>query len=58
MSKTIQVELTKSELELLCNLVGDNINNGTYWGNKDYFVVMQAKTLEKLTDALEEIQYD
>jgi hypothetical protein len=55
MAKTVEVELTKNEIELLRGLVQDNIDSGTYWGNKDWFVVMQAKALEKLEDAYDEL---
>ena len=35
MAKTVEVELTKNEIELLRGLVQDNIDSGTYWdGNR------------------------
>ena len=56
MAKTVQLELKKTELELLYNLVQDNIDSGVYWGNKDWFVVMQANVFEKLEDARSELE--
>ena len=56
MAKTVQVELKKTEIDLLYNLVQDNIDSGVYWGNKDWFVVMQANVFEKLEDARSELE--
>lgn len=56
MSKTVQLELKKTELELLYNLVQDHIDKGYYYGNKDWFVVMQANVSEKLEDAMSELE--
>ena len=56
MSKTVDVELTKVEIELLHGLVQDHIDSGSYYGNKHWFLVMQAKVFEKLTDAYDELK--
>ena len=56
MAKTVDVELTKVEIELLHGLVQDHIDSGVYWGNKNWFLVMQAKVFEKLTDAYTELE--
>jgi len=56
MAKTVDVELTKVEIELLHGLVQDHIDSGCYYGNKNWFLVMQAKVFEKLTDAYAELE--
>lgn len=56
MAKTVDVELTKVEIELLHGLVQDHIDSGIYWGNKNWFYVMQNKIFEKLTDAYTELE--
>ena len=56
MAKTVEVELTKVEIELLHGLVQDHIDSGVYWGNKNWFEVMQRKVFEKLTDAYTELE--
>ena len=56
MAKTVEVELTKVEIELLHGLVQDHIDSGSYYGNKNWFIVMQAKVFEKLTDAYTELE--
>ena len=56
MAKTVQLELKKTEVELLYNLVQDYIDKGYYYGNKDWFVVMQANVSEKLEDAMSELE--
>jgi hypothetical protein len=56
MAKTVDVELTKVEIELLHGLVQDHIDSGIYWGNKNWFLVMQKKVYEKLADAYHELE--
>lgn len=56
MAKTVEVELTKVEIELLHSLVQDHIDSGSYYGNKNWFYVMQNKMFEKLTDAYTELE--
>ena len=56
MAKTVEVELTKVEIELLHGLVQDQIDSGSYYGNKNWFLVMQNKVFEKLTDAYTELE--
>ena len=56
MAKTVELELTKVEIELLRGLVQDHIDSGCYYGYKNWFLVMQAKVFEKLTDAYTELE--
>jgi hypothetical protein len=56
MAKTVDVELTKVEIELLHGLVQEHMDAGIYYGNKNWFLVMQAKVFEKLTDAYAELE--
>ena len=56
MAKTVEVELTKVEIELLHGLVQDHIDSGSYYGNKNWFLVMQNRVFEKLTDAYTELE--
>lgn len=46
--KTETLELTKTELNYILNLVYDNIRQGWYYGNKKQFEKMQSKLLNKL----------
>lgn len=56
MAKTVDIELSKAEIELLHGLVQDNVDSGTYWGNKHWFYVMQAGLSEKLEEAYAELE--
>jgi hypothetical protein len=49
--KTAELELTKTELYYLANLVISNIQDGTYWGNKDEFAKNQTKVFSKLCES-------
>lgn len=40
MSKLINVELTKGEIQLILKLLKDNQENGEYYGNKDQYSEM------------------
>ena len=51
MRKTVTVQLTKSEIELLYNLICENMETGAYYGNRLHFMARQEKVLEKLTNA-------
>lgn len=51
MSKTVAVQLTKSEIELLYNLVCENMETGAYYGNRLHFMARQEKVLDKLINA-------
>lgn len=46
--KTETLELTKTELNYVLNLVYENIREGWYYGNKQQFEKMQSKLLDKL----------
>lgn len=48
--KTETLELTKTELNYILNLVYDNIREGWYYGNKKQFEKMQSKLLNKLLE--------
>jgi len=48
--KTETLELTKTELNYMLNLVYENIREGWYYGNKKQFEKMQSKLLDKLLD--------
>lgn len=52
MSKNIQIKLTTAELNYLINLVKDNINEGSYWGNEQQFRKRQTKVFNKLSSGL------
>jgi hypothetical protein len=56
MAKIVDVKLTKVEIELLHGLVQDHIDSGVYWGNKNWFILMQRKVYEKLADAYHELE--
>lgn len=49
-----QLELSTQELNYLYQLLNDNIQDGSYWGNKKNFIKMQKKLLEKIEDIIEE----
>lgn len=49
--KTETLELTKTELHYVLNLVYDNIREGWYYGNKEQFEKMQHRVLEKIQEA-------
>jgi hypothetical protein len=49
--KTTELELTKSELYYLVNLVIDNIKEGSYWGNKDQFTKNQTSVFSKMCES-------
>ena len=49
-TKTETIELTKTELNYVLNLVYDNIREGWYYGNKKQFEKMQSKFLDKLLE--------
>jgi hypothetical protein len=48
--KTETLELTKTELNYVLNLVYENIREGWYYGNKQQFEKMQSKLLDKLLE--------
>lgn len=52
MSKNIQIRFTTAELNYLINLVKDNINEGSYWGNEQQFQKRQTKVFNKLSNGL------
>jgi hypothetical protein len=48
--KSETLELTKTELNYVLNLVYENIREGWYYGNKQQFEKMQSKLLDKLLE--------
>jgi hypothetical protein len=48
--KTTTIELTKTELNYLYNLVCENMERGEYWGNQKQFMKMQENVFNKLMD--------
>lgn len=55
MAKTVELELTHTELNYLLNLVTDHIRDGSYWGNKEQFRKMQSRVLDKITEISDEL---
>jgi hypothetical protein len=49
--KTETLELTKTELTYLYNLILDNIDMGIYYGNKKQFDKMQKAVFYKIEEA-------
>jgi len=49
--KTETIELTKTELTYLYNLILENVNIGSYWGNKEQFDKMQKTVFYKVEEA-------
>ena len=49
--KTETLELTKTELTYLYNLILENVNMGSYWGNKEQFDKMQKEVFYKVEEA-------
>ncbi len=49
--KTETLELTKTELEYLYNVVDDHIRSGIYYGNKEQFDKMQKIVFDKVEEA-------
>jgi hypothetical protein len=49
--KTVTLELTKTELEYLYNVVDDHIRSGIYWGKKENFDSLQKKVFDKVEEA-------
>jgi len=56
--KTTELELTKTELRYLADLVINNIQDGNYWGNKDQFTKNQNKVFSKLCEIGIEFGFD
>ena len=48
--KTETIELTKTEIGYLYNLVKNHIEQGSYWGREEYFIKTQKSVLEKLDE--------
>lgn len=48
--KTVTLELTKTEVNYLYNLVCENMKSGEYWGNHQQFMKMQDNVFNKLMD--------
>jgi hypothetical protein len=48
--KTTTLELTKTELDYLYDLVCTNIGRGEYYGNRNQFMKMQDTVFDKLMD--------
>jgi hypothetical protein len=48
--KTVTLELTKTEVNYLYNLVCENMERGEYWGNHQQFMKMQDNVFNKLMD--------
>jgi hypothetical protein len=46
--KTVTLELTKTEVKCLYNLVCENMERGDYWGNHEQFMKMQDNIFNKL----------
>ena len=49
--ETETLELTKTELNYLYNVVDDHIRSGEYWGHRKQFQNLQKRILEKIEDA-------
>jgi hypothetical protein len=48
--KTVTLELTKTEVNYLYDLVCQNMERGEYWGNHKWFMKMQNNVFDKLMD--------
>lgn len=56
--KTETVELTRSEIQYLMEIVKDHIDSGVYWGNQDKFHQMQNNVFDKLQESMSLIDPD
>jgi hypothetical protein len=51
--KTINLKLTKTELEYMYSVASRNKEEGIYWGREDQFIKRQYSIIDKLTAAID-----